>query len=131
MNTKLIIVSTVCLCTFLFSISGCTQYRSTLLEKDISLLQGTSISTRFSSWGKPSQFTYNADGSSQLQWKNIYSDKASLTSLLSDTSLDKLKHDASIICAFSVEVDSFGKVKSHTASCSQDLQNSEVIASLE
>lgn len=129
MNTRFIIVSTASVCFFIFFIVGCTQYRSSFLEKDISSLQGTSISTLFSSWGKPSQFVYNADGSSSMKWKNMYSDKDSLSLLLSDSSRNKLNKYSSIVCELSVDVDSLGKVKNHTVLCSEDVTSREFIAS--
>ena len=128
---RLIILSTCSLCFFIFFVAGCTQYKSPLLKEELSSLQGTSISTLLSSWGKPSQFMYNADGSSQLQWKNIYSDKETLSFLLSHSSLDKLNKYSSLICEFSVDVDSLGKIKRHTVLCSENLQSKQTIAFIE
>lgn len=123
MSKRFVITSMLFVCCFIALIAGCTQYTSPLIEGEYSSLEGTSISTFFSSWGKPSQFVYNTDGSSTIQWKNIYSDIKSLGFLIPDASLRKLQKYSSIVCELSVNVDSFGKVKRHALLCSQDVQN--------
>lgn len=123
MNKKLLVLSSISLCSIIFFIVGCTKYNAVLLQEEYSSLQGASISTFFSSWGKPSQFLYNSDGSSTVQWKNIYSETDALALLLPQKAIDKIKKYPSVICELSVDVDTLGKVKNHALLCSQDSYN--------